>query len=501
MVTAMGACRFDDLISRYRVVRDLRGTLALLEYDQQVSMPPKGAKARASMTRTVETLLHHHLADPRLGELLDELGSDGSLDEIQRASVRVLKRDHDRAAKLTQELVGALAECRSLAYQAWTEARPAHDFSLLEPHLERMLKLKVEEADALGWEAERYDAMLDLFEPGTTTAEVEAVFGELNAGLKPLAERILAAAPERPAFLGAPCDVTRQKEFCDWLVTTLGFDVQAGRLDLSPHPFTMFIGVGDTRQTTRTEERGLFNSIYAALHETGHALYEQGIPEELRALPVGDVPSLGIHESQSRLWENQVGRSRAFCDFMLPHLKERFDVLGMVEPDAFYAAMNHPERSLIRVHADEVTYNLHVALRFELELALFRGQLEVRDLPEAFADAMERHVGLRPSTVADGALQDMHWSIGALGYFPTYTIGTLYAAAFFARARQDLPDLDDDLRRGETAPLRAWLADKVYRHGFVCPAPELAAAITGEPLSARAFLDHLEEKYGELYDL
>lgn len=497
----MGAGRFEELRSRYRVLRDLRGTLALLEYDQQVSMPPKGAAARASMTKTIETLLHERLADPVLGELLDDLASDGSLDEVQRASVRVLRRDHERAARLPEDLVGALAECRTLAYQAWTQARPADDFSILQPHLERMLELKIQEADALGWEAERYDAMLDLFEPGMTTTEVERVFAELTVGLKALAERILAAAPVRPAFLSAPYDEGEQKRFCDWLVAALGFDTEAGRLDLSPHPFTMFIGVGDVRQTTRIEERGLFNAIYAALHETGHALYEQGIPAELRVLPVGDVPSLGLHESQSRLWENQVGRSRPFCDFMLRHLKQRFEGLAGVAPDAFHAAMNHPERSLIRVYADEVTYNLHVALRFELELAMFRGQLEVRDLPGAFADAMERHVGVRPPNVADGALQDMHWSIGAFGYFPTYTIGTLYAAAFYERARADIPGLEGSLRAGDARPLRAWLAERVYRHGYVRPAAETAEAITGAPLSAQPFLGYLSARYAEIYGL
>lgn len=497
----MGADRFEELLSHYRVLRDLRGTLALLEYDQQVTMPPKGAAARASVTKTIETLLHERLADPRLGELLDDLGSNESLDEVQRASVRVLRRDHERAVKLPEDLVGALAECRSLAYQAWTQARPADDFSILQPHLERMLELKIQEADALGWEAERYDAMLDLFEPDMTTGEVERVFAELTSDLRPLAERILEAAPERPALLSAPHDEAKQKEFCDWLATAIGFDTTAGRLDLSPHPFTMFIGIGDVRQTTRTEKHGLFNAIYATLHETGHALYEQGIPAELRALPVGDVPSLGLHESQSRLWENQVGRSRAFCDFLLANLAPRFEGLAGVGPDAFHAAMNHPERGLIRVHADEVTYNLHVALRFELELAMFRGQLEVRDLPGAFAEAMQHHVGVRPSNAADGVLQDMHWSIGAFGYFPTYTIGTLYAAAFYERAQKDIGGLEDSLRAGNAEPLRAWLSEHIYRHGYVRPAGEIAEAITGAPLSAQPFLAYLRSRYGQIYGL
>jgi carboxypeptidase Taq len=289
-------------------------------------------------------------------------------------------------------------------------------------------------------------------------------------------------------------------DFSHWLVRQLGFDTDAGRLDVSPHPFTSGVGRADIRQTTRTIPDELMASIYATAHETGHALYEQGLPEELLDLPVGTFPSLGLHESQSRLWENQVGRGRSFTTFMLPHLKEMFPAqLGDVTPAEFYRGVNDVRRTLIRVHADEVTYNLHLALRLEIELALFRDELEVADLPDAWDDAMEKHVGIRPPDAANGVLQDMHWSIGALGYFPTYTIGTLYAAAFFATAEQELGGLEDDLAKGEAGRLLQWLRDNIHSKAYLYPAKELARQVLGSELSVEPFLRYLRQKYSELY--
>jgi carboxypeptidase Taq len=391
---------------------------------------------------------------------------------------------------------------QGLAYQAWTEARPANDFSILEPHLRRLFDLKKQEADAIGWEEERYDALLDDFEPGMTTVEVEAMFSELIKGIKPLADEAVYAAGDRPTFLVGSFDPERQHRFCEWLAEKIGFDTKAGLVAQSPHPFTIQISRGDVRQTIRTDPKTLLPSVYTTLHETGHALYEQGLPDDLSGLPAGRTPSLGMHESQSRLWENHVGRSRPFTDWLLPHLKELFeDQLGTVTPDEFYRAVNHPERGYIRVDADELTYNLHLVLRFEIELALFRDELDVTDLPEAWNDKMEQHVGLRPDGDANGVLQDMHWAAGMPGYFPTYTLGTLYAAALFARAEKDLGDLSEELREGETGRLLEWLREKIHSQGYLYPAKELAEQVLGEPLSAQPYLDYLHSKYGELYDL
>lgn len=489
---------WDRLLPRLQELSDLRSAAALLQWDQAALMPPRGGAARARAMATVESIHHSRLIDPEIGELLELLAPEA--DETIAAHVRVLKRHHDRASKVPPELVRAIAEARGLAYQAWTEARPANDFKKFEPHLETLVSLKKEEADAVGWEEERYDALLDVFEPDARTHEIESLFANLVEGLKPVADSILEVSGKRPDWVIGEYDERAQEEFCRWLVAQIGFDFSGGRLDKSPHPFTMGIAHGDTRQTIRTDPRFFLISIFAAIHETGHALYEQGIPESLAGLPAGTFASLGMHESQSRLWENQVGRSRPFTDWLLPHLKERFDSqLGSVSPEEFHRGVNHPQRTLIRVEADEVTYNLHVALRFELELEMFRDKLEVADLPGAWNDAMEKRVGVRPDSDANGVLQDVHWSIGALGYFPTYTMGTLYAASFFEVAQTDLIGLNDEIRRGDTSRLLEWLRERVHSRAFLQPAKELGETITGKPLSVEPFLRYLKKKYSEIY--
>jgi carboxypeptidase Taq len=490
---------WDRLLPKLHELSDLRSAAALLHWDQAALMPPQGGSARARAMATVESTFHDRLVDSEIGELIDRL-SDEDLDDTTAAHMRVLKRNFDRATKVPADLVRAIAEARGLAYQAWTEARPESDFNKFEPHLDKLISLKKEEADAVGWEGERYDALLDVFEPEARTAEIEALFSELVDGLKPVVHSILDVAGERPGWLIGDYNERVQEEFCHWLVERLGFDFDGGRLDKSPHPFTMGIAHGDVRQTIRTNPKSPMMAIYSAIHETGHALYEQGLPEPLAGLPAGTFASLGLHESQSRLWENHVGRSRPFTDWMLPHLKERFpSELGSVTPEEFHRGVNHPERDLIRVEADEVTYNLHVALRLELELQIFRDELGVGDLPDAWDDAMERHMGIRPDSDANGVLQDVHWSIGAMGYFATYTLGTLYAAAFFDVANSELDGLSEEIRRGDTGRLLTWLREKIHSRAFLRPAKEIGEAVLGTPLSPTPFIDYLRRKYSQIY--
>ncbi len=494
------ASAWERLEPKLRELRDLSGALSLLHWDQAVMMPPGGGAARARATASIEAIAHDKLTNPAIGDLLAELESDDDLDQDQRASVRILRRDYDKATKVPEDLVRAIAEAQGRSYQAWTEARPANDFAILEPHLARLIDLKREQADALGWDQERYDALLDEFEPGMTSADVIRLFDELRGGLEPLIDAVLGAAGDPPEWLFATYDADRQVAFCKWLVDDLGFDGERGRIDLSPHPFTISVGSGDVRQTTRTEERALLSSVYAAIHETGHALYEQGIPADVLDWPVGRAPSLGIHESQSRMWENQVGRSEAYTAYLLPHLKERWpEQLGMITPTDFFRGVNHPRRTLIRVTADELTYNLHVAMRLELELALFRDELTAADLPGAWDEASSKTIGIKSETVADGVLQDMHWSVGALGYFPTYSLGTICAAAFFDKATQELGDLNDDFRAGDTSKLLTWLRTNIHEHAYRYEAKDLAERVTGAPLTAQPLLDYLREKYTGLY--
>jgi carboxypeptidase Taq len=490
---------WDKLVARLDEMHDFSSALKVLHWDQQVMMPPGGAAARARVVATIESAAHRLLTSPEIGDLIEELSATGDLDDVQRASVRVLARDHALATKVPEDLVRAIAEAQGLAYSAWTEARPASDFAKLQPHLERLVELKKQEADALGWAEERYDALLDQYEPGAKTSDLTPLFDELVEGLRPITDEVLGRAQTGDDWMYASYDEDRQTSFCAWLVEQLGFDLTGGRLDKSPHPFTIGVGPGDVRQTTRTERTGVFGSVYAALHETGHALYEQGIPPEWRGLPVGRVPSLGMHESQSRLWENQVGRSRPFTDYLLPQLKERFpEELGMVEPESFYRGVNAVRRSLIRVNADELTYNLHIALRLGLELALFRDDLAVVDFPDAFDQAMEKHLGIRPDDHATGVLQDMHWSIGAFGYFPTYTLGTLYAAALYNRAERELGGLTEDLRAGDTSRLLEWLRHNIHSRGYSADAQTLVEDVVGEPVGAGPLLGYLREKYSDL---
>jgi carboxypeptidase Taq len=493
---------WERFVGKLREMNDINSAYALLEWDQASLMPPKGGEVRATAVGTMAKLAHERLTDPELGDLIDELSNDTSLDAKQAASVRILKRERDKATKVPTDLVTALKESEMRGYQAWTDARPASDFSKFEPFMAETVNLKKQEADALGWVDERYDACLDNFEPMMTAREVETLFTDLIDGLQPLAAAILDATGPKPAFLADTYEAQKQIDFCNALVDRMGFDRAGGRLDFSPHPFTITIGHGDVRQTLRVEENDLMMSIYAAIHETGHALYDQGFPDDMAGLPVADAPSMGMHESQSRLWENHIGRGRAYSEHLLPGLKDLFGhQLGSVDPDEFYRGINHPERSLIRIKADEVTYNLHIALRFELELALFRDELSVADLPDAWDAAMEKHLGIRPENHGEGVLQDMHWADGYFGYFPTYSLGTLYAAAFYEKLVADTGGVDDDLRKGDTSKVLQWLRDNVHSQAYLYPAKELAKNILGKDLTAQPFLDHIKTKYSEIYSL
>jgi carboxypeptidase Taq len=493
---------WEQFLQRAMELDDISSAIKLMHWDQEVMMPPKGGASRARALATLQAIAHKKLIDPEMGALLERLDGEDTLGQHQAASVRIMKRDHDKAVKVPESLVRELAELEATAYQVWTKAKPASDFSMLEPYLSKMVDLKKQQADAIGWEEERYDALLDEFEPGMRTTEVEQMLTELGESLIPLVDKILEGAGERPEFVGREFDAKVQEAFCQWLVGSLRYDLDAGRLDLSPHPFTMQVGPGDVRQTTRVDPDGIMMSIYAAIHETGHALYEQNLPHEWTGLPVYQVPSLGMHESQSRLWENQVGRGRGYSHFIFRKLREYFpEQLNDVDEETFYRGANHPKRTPIRVTADEVTYNLHVALRFELEVALFRDELDVQDLPGAWDEKMDHWVGIKPPGHAQGVLQDMHWSIGALGYFPTYSLGTLYAAAFFDKANRDIPELERQLAEGDVDGLLGWLQEHVYPHAYLYPAKELGEKILGEQLSARPFIDYLKTKFADMHDL
>ena len=490
---------WEKLDERLAELADLQRASSLLHWDMEVMMPPGGAPSRSRSVATLEALVHERVADPELGNLIGELEATDPEDAEKRATLRLLRRDFDKATKVPAALVRELAEVTGNAYHAWHEGKGASDFTILQPHLERIVVLKKEYADALGWETERYDALFDDYEPDMKATEVEAIFDELVAGLADVIDPVIHAAGPKPLWMHSDYDDAKRIGFCNWLARKVGFDAESGRLDTSPHPFTAGVGPADIRQTVQRNAVPLTEAIFTTLHETGHALYDQGLPKHDG--PIADSPSVGFHESQSRLWENHVGRSHAFCEFVLPHLKERFPEIGSLAPDDFYRGANRPERSLIRTEADELTYPLHIIVRFELELTLFRDELSVADLPGAWDATYEKHVGIRPPDHARGVLQDMHWAIGYLGYFPTYTLGTLYAAAFFAKAEDDLGGLEDDFRKGDCSRLLDWLRTNIHAQGAIKTAPELAQDVLGEGLSAKPFLKHVRTRYGELYDV
>ncbi len=495
----------DDTAARFtarcRELHDLGEIQALLEWDQQVTMPPRGTEQRGAQMAVLAGLIHARLTDPALGELIAALEGRADLGQDRWADVREARRTRDRAVKIPAVLVTARAEACALAQAAWVEARRTNDFGLFRPHLEKVLDLTRQVAAAIGT-PDPYDALLDEYEPGMTAAALQEIFGGLQPRLTALLDRIQGAA-RRPdsGILKRPCPAPAQEAFCRRLMADQGYDLSAGRLDVSVHPFTSGT-FGDVRITTRYDERWLPGALFGLLHEAGHAIYEQGLDPARYRDPAGATCSLGIHESQSRFWENLIGRSRPFWRHYYPLLKEAFPgTFDDVPDEDFYRAINTVEPSLIRVEADEVTYNLHIILRFELETLLVSGTLAVADLPGAWNDRMRSYLGLTPPTDALGVLQDIHWSSGAIGYFPTYALGNLYAAQFMEKLRADLPDLNERLARGELAPVKDWLNGKIHRPGRRWLAPELCERVTGRPLSAEPALAHLEAKYSDIYAL
>jgi carboxypeptidase Taq len=497
---------YDELIRRVKEARLLESCSAVLGWDERTYMPREGSAHRAEQIALLATMTHQMLTAPAIGRLLGEVegsaltrGADGD----EAANVREIRRTYDRAVKLPKELVEELARTTTRAQQVWQEARQANDFPTFRPWLEKIVKLKRAEAQAVGYREAPYDALLDEYEPGATTAEVTRTFAQLRAELVPLVGAILASGRRAPTeVLEREYPAARQEIFGQAAAAAIGFDFNSGRLDVTTHPFCSGVGPGDCRLTTRYNPRRFNDGFFGILHEAGHGIYEQGLPPQHFGTPLGSACSLGIHESQSRLWENQVGRGRPFWEHFFPRARQTFPAaLGDVGAEQFLFAVNDVRPSYIRVEADEATYNMHIILRFELEQALIRGDLQPADVPRAWAEKFQQSFGLTPPTDTLGCLQDIHWSMGGLGYFPTYTLGNLYAAQFMERARHDLGDLDEDFRRGEFGRLKGWLNEKIHRQGQRYRPAELCRRVTGQPLSPRPLVEYLRKKFAPLYGL
>lgn len=493
---------YETFRNNIREIGVLESVQALLDWDQETHMPPNGLAARAEQMALLAETAHRRLTDPRLGELLGRL--EGRTDDSAAATnVREIRRRHDRAVKVPAELVARIARVSSLAKDAWQKARAESKYPLFAPHLAELLALKREVAERIGFFDEPYDALLDEYEPGIRTRDVAAVFADLRGPLADFVRRLMGAPrPPDDSVIHRHFPRNAQEPLARRLAEAIGFDFKSGRLDVSAHPFCSAMSSGDVRMTTRYHEDFLSPSLFGVLHEAGHGLYEQGLPAQHLFTPAGQAASLGIHESQSRTWENLVGRGRAFWEYAYPLAREQFPaVLGDVPAEAFVAAVNRVQPSLIRVEADEVTYNLHIILRFELEREMMNGRLAVNDIPTRWNQMMKTYLDVTPPDDREGCLQDIHWSLGAFGYFPTYALGNLYAAQFFEAAEHEISDLKTCIRRGEFRPLLDWLRAKIHVHGQRYRAAELVAGVTGRPLSVRPFLEYLHGKFEPIYGL
>ena len=497
---------FDALCEHTRQTAMLSSIDSVLGWDERTQMPPADAEHRAEQMTLLSGMIHKRNVDPQVGEWLDTL-AESSLATDRHSDVattiRMLKRQYDKQTKLPQALVEEMTRTAVMGQQTWQEAREKDDFELFKPLLEKTIDLKRQQADALGYDDCRYDALLDDFEPQELTKNVEQVLRDLRDELVPLVGEI-AESGRRPNvdLLKASFPIEKQREFGRAVAAKIGFDFSRGRLDETVHPFCSGVGPNDTRITTRYDEHFLPSALFGTMHEAGHGIYDQGLRTDWYGLPPGSAVSLGIHESQSRMWENQVGRSEAFWQHFFPLAQETFpEALADVDLADFFFAINNVEPSFIRVEADEATYNLHILIRFELEQALLNGDLSVADAPGAWAEKYEQYLGIKPTSYAEGILQDIHWSFGAFGYFPTYSLGNLYAAQLFDQANEDLGGLADQFAKGQFEPLRQWLGTNVHERGECYSSAELVQLVTGKELSHGPLLHHLRSKLGPLYGL
>lgn len=493
------------LAQESRSIATLGAVGSLLNWDQETYMPAAGAPLRAEQAGLIASMVHQRRTSPAFAQLIARAEADPDATGNPRlaASLKRYRRDHDKACKLPARLVEELARIGSQSQEAWKRARAASDFNAFEPWLSKMIALTREKAACLGTPpgGEAYDALLDEYEPNARAADIEKVFTPLRTELTALLGELNRGAHPGTGPLHVKIEESRQHAFGLFVLETIGFDLDAGRLDPTTHPFCSGFGPGDTRLTTRYRDQHFTDALYSTMHEAGHGLYEQGLPKRDHfGEPLGDSISLGIHESQSRLWENLVGRSEAFWVWALPHARQ---ILGpALEPFGvrdLYAAVNTATPSLIRVESDEATYNMHVMIRFEIERALFSGSLEAGDVPGVWNEKYREYLGVEVPDDARGCLQDVHWSFGLLGYFPTYTLGNLYAAQMWEAIRRDLPDLDDQMSRGEFLGLLAWLGDKVHAVGRQFDAGELCERLTGRPLESGPLLRHLAGRLRPIY--
>jgi len=495
---------YRQLIDNLRQIATLSSVTALLQWDEETQMPPKGAELRATQISMLARMVHERFTSPEIGKMLGEVEASGLVRDPESdpaVNAREVRRSYDRATKIPASLVEEQTRTAVLAHQAWVEARKKSEFPVFVPWLKKTIDLKQQEAKCVGYTGHMYNALLDEYEPGQTAEALRPVLEQLRKDLVDLIGRIVSSGKRAPIeILQRLYPAAVQEKLAREASVLIGFDYEAGRLDTSVHPFCSGIGPGDCRMTTRYDEHWFGDAFFGVLHETGHGLYDQGLPKEHWGTPRGDFISLGIHESQSRMWENLVGRGRAFWRFFYPKLRAAVpQSLGDVSEEQFIFAVNDVRPSFIRTEADEATYNLHILLRFEIEQPMLAGELKVEEIPSVWNGKMREYLTITPANDAQGCLQDVHWSHGMIGYFPTYTLGNLYAAQFFEQAKKDVPGLEEQFARGQFGGLLSWLREKIHSQGKKYRARELVKRVTGREPSAEPLMRHLREKAAEWY--
>ncbi len=491
---------YQALLKRYQEIHNLSGISSLLHWDQELMMPPEGAPQRAEQLGTLKKVMHERQTDPAIGELLQELEQSSELEsDVEKANLREARRSYDLATKVPSDLVEALGKHEVIATQGWVKARKEDDYTNFWPLFHQMVAFQREYADAIRGDRSRYDELLDQYEPGETAANVKVIFANLRSELNQLLDKIKgSSSPTDPSKLTGHFSQEKQKKFSTQIIQAMGYQSTAGRLDASTHPFCTGTG-GDVRITTRYNDTNFSEDIFSCMHEAGHALYEQGLDRSRLGTPSMVAASLGMHESQSRLWENFVGRSLPFWKHFYPALQDVFpSPFQSVELNEFWRLINHVEPSYIRTEADEVTYNLHIILRFEIEQKLIDGSLDVDDLPDFWNQQFHHDFGRTPDSLKTGCLQDIHWPAGIFGYFPTYALGNLYAAQLYEQIVEELP-FENLLLQGDLLPIREWLREKIHQQGHTYPSPELVQRVTHRPLSAQPLLTYLNDKFGKIY--
>lgn len=500
----MEATSANQLYNSYRQhlqkIADLRYSAAVLQWDQETYMPAKSAAFRGQQLATLSELAHEYFTSERTGNLLQKLSGEENLTDLQRRNIELSLYDYNKAKKLSSAFVRELTETINRSFHSWIEARKLNSFSRFRNDLADVVALKRQEADLLGYAQHPYDALLNDYERGATVKMLDNIFATIIVPLKELLRQITTREQVNDSFLHQHFPKQQQRDFGVYLLKAMGYDFEAGRQDVSEHPFTTSFSSQDVRITTRIDEEDFSNMTWSTIHELGHALYEQGLPATEYGLPLGEACSLSMHESQSRLWENQVGRSQVFWKHQYPALQQQFPgQFANVPLNSFYAGINQVKPSLIRTEADEVTYHFHVIIRYEIEKKLIEGTLKVADIPEFWNENYRNYLGITPPDDVKGCLQDVHWSHGSFGYFPTYSLGSFYAAQFFEQAMEDLPSLGREIEQGQYQSLVNWLRENIHVHGRYYTSEELCTEVCGRGLDIRYFMQYLLDKYKNIY--